>query len=137
MTIEVQVAHDPVLLTQSWLRTHLDSGVSVVKNRPNPVEGEFVTVRRTGAVPSLFVADAAWLSVEAFAPTDTAASDLGHLVWGLLHAMQGQVVDGVQCYRVQTLGGPADMPLAAAGDLQRPRFVMTAQVTFRTDVRHI
>ena len=137
MAIEVQVAHDPVLLTQSWLRSHLDSGVSVVKNRPNPVEGEIVTVRRTGAVPSLFVIDAAWLSVETFAPTDGAASDLGHLVWGLLHAMQGQQVDGVQCYRVQTLGGPADMPLAAAGDLQRLRFVMTAQALFRTARRLI
>lgn len=128
---------DPVLLTQTWLRTHLPSSVRVVKSRPTPVEGEIVTVRRTGAVPSLFVLDAAWLTLEAFAPTDAAASELGHFVWGLLHAMQGKQVDGVQCYRVQTLGGPADMPLNAAGDLQRPRFAMTAQITFRTQVRHI
>lgn len=128
--MEVIVPADPVLLTRAWLLGHLP-GVPVVKNRPNPVTGKLVTVRRTGGAPSLMVTDAAWLTVEVFAPTDLEASSLAHNVYGLLLAMAGEVIEGVQCYRVQTLSAPADMPLTDAGDMQRPRFVMSVQATFR------
>lgn len=128
---EILVPADPVKLAIAWLTPKL-TGVTVTKNRPNPLTGKVVTVRRTGGSRPIMVTDAAWLSVEAFAPTDTDASDLGHLTWGLLHAMAGQQILGVQCYRVVQLGGPADMPLNMAGDMQRPRFVMSVQATFRT-----
>lgn len=128
---EVLVAPDPVRLALVWLGSHLPSTVKVVKNRPNPLSGSVVTVRRSGGVPSIKVTDKSWLSVEIFATTDEAASDLAHLVHGLLLAMEGERVNGVQCYRAQTLGAPADMPLSDAGDKQRPRFVMSVQASFR------
>ena len=128
---EVIVPADPVLLAQAWLRSMLPADVVVVKDRPTPLTGQVVTVRRSGGTPSDLVTDAAWLALEVFAPSDIAAAQLGHHVWGLLAAMRGEVIDGVQCYRVQTLGGPADMPLNDPGDLQRPRMVMSVQVTFR------
>lgn len=127
---EIIVAPDPVLLARSWLLEHLD-GVTVVKNRPDPVTGQVVVVRRSGGVPALFVTDSAWLSVEVFAPTDRAVSDLAHHVFGLLRAMAGEVVGGAQCYRVEILAAPADMPLVDPAESQRPRYTFTLQVTFR------
>lgn len=129
--MEIIVASDPVILSRSWLVPRLP-GVTVVKNRPNPVQGKVVVVRRSGGSPGDMVTDPAWLTIECFAPTDLECSQLAHLTWALIRAMAGEVIDGVQCYRVQTLGGPADMPLTDPGEKQRHRYVMSAQVTFRT-----
>lgn len=129
--METIVPADPVKLARSWLTSQYPWPVTVTKNRPNPLAGRVVTVRRSGGVRSEMVVDGAWLSVECFAPTDEQASDLGHLTWALLFAMQGEVIDGVQCYRVDALGGPNDFPLEDSGDMQRPRFVMSVQALFR------
>lgn len=128
MTPEVIVPADPVILTREWLSGRYPWPVTVTKNRPNPTVGRIVTIRRSGGLRPVIVTDAAWLTVECFAPTDIETSELAHLTWGLLHAMEGQIVAGVQCYRVQPLGGPADMPDA---DAQVPRYVMSVQATFR------
>lgn len=128
--IEVTVPADPVKLTRSWLAPHLP-GVTVTKNRPNPLTGKTVLVRRSGGLRPLMVVDAAWLSVECYAPSDDEASQLASHVWGLLFAMRGQVIDGVQCYRVEAIAGPADMPLTDPGEQQRPRFTFAVQASFR------
>jgi hypothetical protein len=128
--MEVIVPADPVKTTRSWLLEHL-AGVQVVKNRPATITGHVVTVRRSGGLRPNLVSDAAWLTVECFAPDDDQLGALTHEVWALLFAMAGEVIDGVQCYRVTELGGPADMPLTDAGEFQRPRYVMSVQAQFR------
>lgn len=125
---EVLVPPDPVKLVLAYLAEH---DIVAQKNRPNPVAGEVVIVRRIGGTPSLFVVDQPWLYVETFASTDEAASDLAHLVWALLFSMAGEVVDGVQCYEANGIAGPADMP---DPDAQQPRFAMTVQLAFRNSV---
>jgi hypothetical protein len=126
---ELLVPSDPVKLAISWLDGAYPWAVTVTKNRPNPTAGRVVTVRRGGGSQlELHVVDSAWLTVECFAPTDEQASDLAHYTWGLLFAMAREVIDGVQCYRVQPIGAPVDMPDTEA---QIPRFVMTVQAQFR------
>lgn len=125
---EVIVPPDSVKLARTWLAGKYPWPVTIVKNRPNPTVGRVVTIRRNGGLRPLMVLDAAWLSVECFADTDEQAAELGNLTWGLLFAMAGEVVNGVQCYRVQALGAPADFPDAEA---QKPRFTMSVQATFR------
>lgn len=127
---ETIVPADPVKLTRSWLTSQLP-GVTVTKNRPNPLTGPVVLVRRSGGLRPLLVVDAAWLSVECFAPTDDEAAQLAHHVWGLLFAMRGQSIDTVQCYRVDAIAGPADLPLTDPGELQRPRYTLSVQASFR------
>lgn len=129
--MEVLVPADPVLLTIAWLDGKYPWDVLVTKARPNPTSGRVVTVRRSGGTPNLFVLDNAWLTIECFAPTAAAVdgvSALAYRTWGLLGAMAGEVIDGVQCYEVDTIGGPSDFPDA---DAQLPRFVMSVQATFR------
>lgn len=126
--MELLIPADPVLLAISWLDGQYPWDVLVTKNRPNPTTGRIVTVRRTGGTPNLFVLDNAWLTVQCFAPTDLDTSELAYRTWGLLNAMEGEVIDGVQCYDVQTLGGPNDF---YDSDAQQPRFVMSVQATFR------
>jgi hypothetical protein len=129
--METLVPADPVKLARSWLS---EAGqypwtVTVTKNRPNPLTGRVVTVRRNGGLRPDLVTDAAWLSVECYAANDDDTAQLAHRTWGLLFAMQDEVIDGVQCYRVQALGAPNDFPDSEG---QRPRFVMSVQATFRT-----
>ena len=129
--METLVPVDPVTLARTWLTApgRYPWPVQVVKNRPRPVSGRVVTVRRVGGGRPDLVTDAAWLAVECFAPTDLDAAALGHVTWGLLFAMRGELIDGVQCYRVQAIAGPADFPDA---DASQPRFTLTVQATFRT-----
>jgi hypothetical protein len=122
---------DPVKLVIGWLTPALPDA-TVTKNRPNPLTGQVVTVRRAGGTRHDLVVDDVLLSFECFAPSDEAAADLAHATWGWLFAMAGQPVDGVQCYQVVGAGGPADLPLDGSGDMQRPRYVMSAQVSFRS-----
>lgn len=127
---EVLVPADPVKLALAWLDgAYPDAwSVSLVKNRPNPTTGRVVAVRRNGGTRPLFVADNAWLYVECFADTDEDTADLARLTWGLLFAMAGETIDGVPCYRVDPIAGPADLPDA---DAEQPRYVMTVQASFR------
>lgn len=125
--MEVLVAPDPVKLALSYFSEH---GVNATKNRPNPVTGDIVTIRRIGGgTVEMGIVDQPWLYVEALAATDEDAADLGALAWGLLMSMRGEVIDGVQCYDATPISGPADMPDA---DAQQPRVVMTAQLSLRT-----
>lgn len=129
--METIIPADPVKLTRSWLLEpdQYPWPVSVLNRRPNPMSGRVVTVRRSGGLRgAVFVTDQAWLSVECFAPTAEATADLAHHTWGLLFAMQGKVIDGIQCYRVQDLAAPADMYDPEA---QRDRYVMSVQASFR------
>lgn len=128
--MEVIVPPDAVKVAISWLSARLPDTL-VTKNRPNPLSGNVVTIRRSGGVKRTMVTDSPWLSVEVFAPTDEACADLAMLTWGQLFAMEREVIDGVQCYLVQALSHPSDMPLAGPGDMQRPRYVMSVQADLR------
>jgi len=127
--METLIPADPVKLVRSWMDDQFPWPVTVVKNRPNPVVGRTVTVRRNGGLRSLFIVDQAWLLVECFAADDEQTAELAAYVWGLLFAMENEIIEGVQCYRVQALGAPNDLPDT---DAQLSRFVMSVQATFRT-----
>lgn len=129
--MEVLIPPDPVKVTLAWLAGKYPWPVTIAKNRPS-LEGRVVIVRRTGGTTPNRFTDGAWLTVECFAPNDLQASELAHRTWGLLHAMSDQVIGGVQVYRVQTLAAPNDFPLAQPGEMQRPRYTMSAQIQTRT-----
>lgn len=122
---------DPVKVVRSYLLDKYPWPVTITKNRPN-LTGRHVTIRRSGGVGiQAKVVDPAWLTVECFAENDEQAADLAHLTWGLLFGMEGAQANGVQIYRVSAIAAPNDFPLAAAGEMQRPRFTMTVQVQTR------
>lgn len=131
--MEALIPADPVKLARSWLLSSYPWPVTVVKNRPNPTTGRVVTVRWNGGMRDDMVTDAPWLSVECFADTDADAADLARHTWGRLFAMKGEVIDGIQCYRVDPLGAPNDFPSVEPGTgVSTPRFVMSVQALFRS-----
>jgi len=104
---------DAVALTLGYLSDELPShgwDIPTHKNVPNPRPPVFVRVLRTGGTSRAVVVDQAQLTVECWADHDADAADLASTVRALVSSMAGRVVDGVQCYRVAELSGPADLP---------------------------
>lgn len=95
---------------------------------PNPRPPVFLVVRRVGGPRLNLVADNAMLTVEAWAPGQTAAKALLALARGHIHAMRGMVVGGVPVYGITETGGPAFLP---DPDSTQPRYTMTLQVSMR------
>lgn len=95
---------------------------------PAPRPDEFVTVPRRGGVLATKVTDAATIGVECWAVSDAAALTLAQLCRGLIHALPGQVVNGVPFYRVQEFAGPGLLPDGLSG---HARYVFTVSVHVR------
>ena len=90
----------------------LDAALSEpVRSRvPNPRPATFVRVIRTGGPRRNIVTDQPTLTVESWASTCEAASDLAQRARQALHNLVGTQVDGVPIYRVDEASGPADLP---------------------------
>lgn len=119
---------DAVAAVIGYLTDEIDA--AVYKRVPTTRPSEFVTVARSGGVVSNFVVDNAQLSIDCWADRDDDLADLMAEVRGLVLAMQGDVIDGAQVYRVTEVGGPADIPDPVS---DMPRMRWTVQVQFRGD----
>lgn len=106
-------------------------GIHVGSRVPDPRPSEFVTVRRGGGVRHDLVVDAAQLLIESWADQPETAHDNAQIVRAYLHALAGQVVDGVTVYRVEELSGLADLPDPLSN---QPRIVFTVLVHVRGSV---
>lgn len=80
--------------------------VETYKNIPTTRPTRFVRALRTGGPKHNLVTDAAQVTLECWADTDVAAHDLAQIVRGVVNAMPYNA----GCYRVDELGGPADLP---------------------------
>lgn len=105
---------DSVLLASDELEAGLPAlvGAAVpVGNRvPSPRPARFVRVRRQGGTRITVVSEAAQLEVQAWGADQAQAEDLGQACRSVLFAMQGRTVAGVPIYRVEDVGGPAEVP---------------------------
>lgn len=126
MTTEAVAYPDAVNVAISWLTDQL--GAIVLPRVPNPRLAEMVVVRRTGGVRLNLVADDAVLTVEAWAASDEAAHDLAQEARGYLHAMRGEVIEGVTVYRIADVGGPAFLP---DPDSDVPRYTFSVSAAMR------
>lgn len=131
MTTEVIVGGDVVALIRAYM---LEvgfapwTGVKVLNRRPNPTTGRVVVIRRSGGTQGDLVTDAAFVTFECFAKTSADAMALAMRAYAICQSMKHQTVDGVQCYRVDTLAAPADHYDAEA---QVERFTFSMQPHFR------
>jgi hypothetical protein len=130
-TTEIIVAPDVVKLVRSYL---LDVGfpwspVKILNRRPNPTTGRIVVVRRSGGTLGDLVSDAAFVTIECFAETSEDAANLAMFTYAAVQSMKWQMIDDVQCYRVDTLAAPADQ---YDPDAQRDRFTFSVQVAVRS-----
>lgn len=123
---------DAVALVIGYLSDDPDITVPVRKRIPNPRPASFVTVQRVGGVADL-VTDDAQVMIGCWGDDDVTAADLAIVVRGSLGTMRGEVVDGVQVYRVTELAGPADIP-DPDSDQYRMRWTITVQVRGATPV---
>jgi hypothetical protein len=126
---ETIVFPDAVGIIIGYLDALLD--VPVVNSIPNPrpSTASFVTIRRGGGALSSLVVDAATILVEVWGPEGgDPPYPLAQLVRGRLHAMWGTVQSGVPIYRVDELGGPAELP---DPDSAQPRVQFTVSVLMR------
>lgn len=125
---QIFVAREPVLVIREWLTNNLGSEVKVLKRRPNPTAGSVVVMRRIGGTMLDQVTDGPWVTLDIYGDDDSATSVLAHKVWGLLHAMNGKIIGGVQCYNVVTIAGPADQ---YDRDAELFHWAMTIQLAVR------
>jgi hypothetical protein len=99
---------DTTTLVVDYLADVVD--VDVFSEVPNPRPDSFVVVRRLGGVRRNLVSDGAQIGVDCFGTDDVDAYELATTARAHLFAMYGQVVDGVQVYRVDELAGPSSSP---------------------------
>lgn len=121
---------DAVAAVLDYLRTRSSlTGVPLRQTVPNPRPATFVIVQRTGGARRHLVVDDAYLTVEAWAPTEAEAHDIAQTVRAELHAAQSSFLTGsVFCYRVDEVGGLAMQPDPESA---RPRYIWTASVSLR------
>jgi len=108
----------------------LDAGLSVpvVKRVPSPRPAAFVAVLRSGGERRDVVVDDAILSVDCWADDDETVADLVSAVRARLFGLAGErFTDGTQVYRVDEVGGPADLP-DPLSDSPRMRWTVRVQV---------
>lgn len=123
---------DAVALVIGHLTDDPTITVPVHKRVPADRPASFVTVQRVGGVAEL-VTDEAQVMIHCWGDDDVTAADLAIVVRGSLGTMRGEVVDGVQVYRVTELAGPADIP-DPDSDQYRMRWTITVQVRGTTPV---
>jgi hypothetical protein len=125
--VEAPLFGDTVALVINRLRPELGS-VPIGARVPNPRPAAFVVVLRTGGVQETPVTEGAQITVEAWSNRSENAHDLAQLCRAHLHAMQGEVVDGVQVYRVDEFSGPGDLPDPVS---TQARYTFTVSITVR------
>lgn len=90
-----------------YLRPHLPSGVGIDVRGGG---GRFVRVRRIGGLPLSPAHDRPTIDVLCWHDSDHARMELAQLMWGLLRAAAGDVVEGTVLSYAATLLGPRQMP---------------------------
>lgn len=128
------IADDAVSFGVDVLRSGLvafyPAGVAVGTRIPNPRPASFVRVRRAGGAIEGIVLDSALLTVDAYADTEEAASDLAGYCRAILASVRG--VHGAHLVvRTEEAGGPVQMP---DPETDQPRYTFTASVTLRGSV---
>lgn len=98
-------------------------GVESHRQIPASRPTQWLRVLRTGGVRETLVTDAAQITVEAWADTPAAATDLAQLARAHLNASLGVIA-----WRIEELGGPADLPDLES---QQHRYTWTALVHLR------
>jgi hypothetical protein len=91
----------------------------------------FVVCRRIGGTRVTPVTEAAQLAVECWAPTPADAEDLAQHARSVIFAMAQTNVNGEPIYRVDDVGGPADLP-DELSDQPRASFTVAIHVRGRT-----
>jgi len=113
--------------TINYLRPLL--GVTVVSAFLKPTATTVVTVQRVGGAERNEVVDQPMLVVECWGGSKAIAHDLAQLAWAYLRALAGGAwVDGVWCYRADTVGGPGYQPDPDTG---HHRYTFTMQLGLR------
>lgn len=86
---------------------------------PSPRPDSCVVLMRTGGIPPTIISDDAQVAVECRAPSEHEAASLSALVRGLMHAAEGELIDGVMIYRVGEASGPSNYPDSTTPDQAR------------------
>lgn len=127
---EVLTAPDAVATMIGWLSAELpnvpgQSAVSVSRRVPNPRPAAFVRVRLGGGPGrSALVVDGAQLNIEAWAVSPEVAHDLAVNARAVALAAAGEVLGGVQMYRVEDGGHPVDLPDDQPSGMERFTFTV-------------
>jgi hypothetical protein len=129
MSQETIVFPDSVALVIDFLKDEV--GGTVLNKVSDPRLPQFVVVRRVGGVRRNIVCDAATLTVDCWAEQSEDAHDLAQYCRAVLHTLPGQQLDGVTVYKVDEVGGPADLPDPVS---DQPRYSFTVSVTVRGSV---
>lgn len=111
---------------------HLDAALDVPVSHsvPSPRPASFATVQRTGGTAATHrITEDAQITVEAWAATHPAASDLAQLARYHIQTMQDTTTaSGVRVYRIRDLTGPADLP---DPESEQPRHTFTVLIQIR------
>jgi hypothetical protein len=99
---------DTVTLVVDYLADAVE--VDVFSEIPNPRPTSFIVVRRLGGVRRNLVADGAQIGLECWGSDDVDAYEVAAAARAHMVALYGQVLDGVQVYRVDELAGPSSSP---------------------------
>lgn len=126
--MEAVIFGDAAAVAIGYLRAELGLYAEVHKDIPDPRPAKFVTVRRGGGIRRSVVSDQPLLLVECWAETSEDAHDLAQMCRGLLYAMRGTVQGDLAVYRVDEVGGPADLPDPLSN---QSRYTFTVQVHLR------
>lgn len=94
----------------SALASHAGPATPVMQNVPTQRPPRFVTVLRTGGPRLNLVVDGAQITVDSWGKNDEDAADLAQLNRALINAMRGTTVAGHAIYRIDEVGGPANLP---------------------------
>lgn len=117
-------------LLVNWLNEEYDernvtarAHTQVPRDRPD----EFTLVPRVGGIQSSLVVDVPQIAVECWGNTPKQAADLGKLTRALFGSLRGRVLDGYQIYRVQEIGGLANLP-DSRSDQSRYTFLTSVSI---------
>jgi hypothetical protein len=119
---ELVVRHVADTLAERGQDVHV--GTHVPHPRPTP----FVLARRLGGPRRDMVTDLPEIGFECWAATAVEAHDLAQLCRAISFGMRGRAIGGVAVYRVDEIGGPAQLPDPISDE---PRYVFTHQIAMR------
>lgn len=88
----------------------------------------FVVLPRVGGARRNLVVDSPTIAVECWGNTAESAYGLCRMVRALLGGLVGRIVNGVQFYRVDELGGPVNLPDPVS---HQSRYTMTVSLSLR------
>lgn len=91
------------------LPVFLGRAIATGNRVPSPRPDEFVRVRRQGGTRKTIVSEEAYLDVEAWSTSVSAAEDIAQAARAVLFGMKGRTFDGVPVYEVNDAGGPAEV----------------------------